>query len=216
MFTGLIEEIGCITAIKQANGNRLLTIKAAKVLQDLKIGDSISVNGVCLTVVERDDLAFKVEATAGTIAGSNLGQWTIGRRVNLERALKVGDRLGGHLVQGHIDGVGKVSRIQFRTGMNILKLEITEPVSKFIVSKGSVAIDGVSLTVAEKWRDGFSVMLIPHTLENTTLSELRPGMTVNIETDIFLRWLSEYFSEPKEESRISIEESGWFNIYRED
>ncbi|MBM3325618.1 MAG: riboflavin synthase [Calditrichaeota bacterium] len=219
MFTGLIEEVGQIATIETKLGNRLLTIKALRVLEDLKVGDSIAVNGICLTVVARDKAAFRVEAAVETLANSTLSEWNAGHRVNLERALKVGDRLGGHLVQGHIDSIANVNRIKYSQGSTLLNLDIPEAGRACVVRRGSIAVDGVSLTIADKSRRSFSVMIIPHTLENTTLGELRPGMRVNIETDIFLRWLAERMSSNDDDDndmKIHIEQAGWGAVHNED
>lgn len=193
----MIEEIGTVAERKVQRGNLLLRINASTVLENLKISDSITINGPCLTVTDFDSRSFQVEATAYTVKNSTLSSWNVGRRVNLERALKVGDRLGGHVVQGHVDGIGKISRIRFAEGFTTISVEAAPGLMSLMAPKGSVAIDGVSLTLAEKSSRGFQLMVIPYSLEHTTLGDLRPGDSVNIETDLFIRWLADRFPEGK-------------------
>ncbi len=164
-------------------------------LDDLKIGDSVACSGPCLTVtsVERD--RFTVEATGYTVTQSTLNDWNIGRKVNLERALRLGDRLGGHIVQGHVDAVGKVGRIQYGTGATHIFIEVSNQILQLMAPKGSVTVDGVSLTLAGKSARSFELMVIPHTLNSTTLGELHPGSRVNIETDLIIRWLADRFKD---------------------
>ena len=162
-------------------------------MEDLKLGDSIAVSGPCLTVTDIGRDSFQVEATAYTVDQSTLKTWNIGRKVNLERALRVGDRLGGHIVQGHVDGIGTVSRVSYRSGSTHIYFDVSVSLLRLMAPKGSVAIDGVSLTLAEKSVRGFMVMVIPFTLESTTLGDLKPGHQVNIETDLIIRWLADRF-----------------------
>lgn len=185
-------------------------------MSDLKVGDSIAINGVCLTVISISNDRFEVEATAGTLSVSNIGALIVGKRVNVERALRVSDRLGGHIVQGHIDGIGKVSKIRFGSGSTIIEVELPSNLRKYIVDKGSITIEGVSLTVSEKTVRGFRINIIPHTLENTTLKDLRPGDKVNIETDIIIRWLSERLETLVGSTPALSDPSVWGSIHRED
>ncbi len=174
--------------------NVVLTIKAHTVLDGLKLGDSVAVNGPCLTVAEILKDEFKVEATKHTVDSSAIVDWNVGRKLNLERALKVGDRLGGHIVQGHVDGIGSVSKVRYGAGSTDIYIETAANVINLIVPKGSITVDGVSLTVAEKYKRGFKIMVVPFTLEHTTLGDLKPGGKVNLETDLILRWLADRFS----------------------
>lgn len=159
----------------------------------MKPGDSVAVNGVCLTVKEFDRGGFRVEAVEETIANSTVRTWKVGRRLNLERALRVGDRLGGHIVQGHIDAVGKVARLRWGTGSAEIHIDAPLQVMKLLPLKGSVAVDGTSLTIAGKHTRGFKLTIVPFTLEHTNLGDLKPGDLVNLETDLIIRWLADRF-----------------------
>ncbi|MDP8228977.1 MAG: riboflavin synthase [Candidatus Electryoneaceae bacterium] len=191
----MIEEIGTIATKTVRSGNLLLTIKAKTGLEGLKLGDSIAVSGPCLTVTDVGRDSFQVEATTYTVDQSTLKTWNVGGKVNLERALRVSDRLVGHFVQGHVDGIGKVSRISYRGGSTHIYFDVSASILKLIAPKGSVAIDGISLTLAEKTVRGFMIMVIPFTLESTTLGDLKPGNQVNIETDLIIRWLADRFQD---------------------
>lgn len=175
MFTGLIEEMG-IYAGREGDRYR---IKASFVLEDAKIGDSISVNGCCLTVVELESDLWKAEVTPETLKRTNLGLLEPGEPVNLERALRVGDRLGGHMTQGHVDAVGEVL-----AGPPELRVKIPADLNRYCVEKGSIAVDGVSLTIFDVGRDSFAVAVIPHTAAVTTIGRRMPGDKVNIEVDL--------------------------------
>lgn len=190
-----MEEVGKVKRVERVSDNVRFGIEAAKVIEDLKRGDSISVNGVCLTVIEVEDKAFWVEATSHTLHNTTLNFLTSGGRVNLERALRWGDRLGGHLVQGHVEGKGRVSRVRYQSGSMEVTISIPPQLGRAILPKGSVAIEGVSLTVAEKTSRGFKVVIVPYTIENSTLGDLKPGQEVNIETDIISRYLAEKIAE---------------------
>ena len=174
-------------------GNLHLKISAAGVMEGLHPGDSVAVNGVCLTVTAVDADGFRAEASQHTVSRSTMGVWLVGRKVNLERALQVGGRLGGHIVQGHVDGRGRVSRIRYGEGSTEIQIDVSAELLKLMAPKGSVAVDGVSLTLADKSARGFRVMVIPYTLEHTNLKELKPGDAVNIETDLIIRWLADRF-----------------------
>ena len=191
----MIEEVGVLSASETRRGNINLKISAVKVLEDLEPGDSIAVNGPCLTVTETGNDWFRVEAAQHTVEMSTVGRWRIGKHLNLERALKVGDRLGGHIVQGHVDGIGKVTRLRYNTGSTDIHLGVPSALIKLLAPKGSVSIDGVSLTLTSKSASGLSVMVVPFTFDNTTLRELKSGDNVNIETDLIIRWLAERFPE---------------------
>lgn len=182
-------------------------------MNDLKKGDSIAVNGPCLTVIERGKDWFKVEASGLTVQNSTIGAWRSGRQLNLERALLLSDRLGGHLVQGHIDGIGEIERLRFASGWTELTVSIPAHLYNFIVTKGSIAVDGVSLTISEKFTAGFKLMVIPWTLEHTTLGDLKPGDKVNLETDIIIRWLNDRISNQSSiPSKEWIENLGGFHL----
>ncbi len=215
MFTGLIEEVGVIAARQMKGGNLQLSVKAGKVLEDLNLGDSVAINGLCLTVTNLVRDSFSVEASAHTVSSSTIGDWRIGRRVNLERALKVGDRLGGHIVQGHVHGIGRVAKIRYGEGSTDIYMEAPAPVIQLLAPKGSVAVDGVSLTLAEKSARSFKLMIIPYTYQHTCLKDLKPGDAVNIETDLIIRWLADRFKDGEVTSSDDILPGG-LDIHLED
>ncbi len=186
MFTGLIESVGRIERVQDRQSNRLLTVRAG-FASELTIGDSVAVNGVCLTVTGMNRTSFVVEAAATTLKATTVGRLRVGDRVNLERALALGDRLGGHLVQGHVDEVGRIRRVERHAGYRTIAVEIDRRNSGFIVRRGSVAVNGVSLTVADARPGEFCVNIIPHTWNSTNLSTVRPGVLVNIEYDLLVK-----------------------------
>lgn len=189
MFTGLIEEIGVAEAVNTLSGGRRFRIGAKRIMDDLKEDDSVSVNGACLTVTGVKKGSFEATAVEETLRRTTLRDLRPGNRLNLERALEAGSRLGGHWVQGHVDGVGRlVSRQKEGTGL-ILTVEVPVQLTPFVVEKGSIAIHGVSLTVTEIRKTRLKVAVIPHTLEKTVLNELFPGSAVNIETDLLGKYL---------------------------
>lgn len=192
MFTGLVEELGEVVNLKSAGDLRRLEISAPVVAPKLQVGDSVAVNGVCLTVVEPGTDRFTTEVMPETISRSNLGQLQPGEGVNLERALAVGSRLGGHLVNGHIDGMGTVASIRKGTHTWLLAIETQADITRYLVSKGSIAIDGVSLTIIEAAASRFTVGIIPHTLKSTTLGLRRPGDKVNLEIDIIAKYVEQF------------------------
>lgn len=189
MFTGLIEEIGTISLVAQSAESARLTIKASKVLEGTKIGDSISTNGVCLTVTSYVQEGFAVDVMAETMRRSNLHLLRPGGVVNLERALRVGDRLGGHMVSGHIDGMGVIKNYENEDNAVWITIEATPELLKYIIQQGSVAIDGVSLTVAYIDEAVFKVSIIPHTKEVTTLLRKKVGEIVNLECDMIGKYV---------------------------
>jgi riboflavin synthase len=189
MFTGLVEEIGKVQSIVKSAKSARITIKAIKVLEDVKLGDSISTNGVCLTVTEFDAKSFIVDVMAESMRRSNLNNLSPGDEVNLERALKVGDRLGGHIVSGHIDGVGTISKYQEEDNAVWITISASSELLKYIVQKGSIAIDGVSLTVAYVDDSVFKVSIIPHTKDVTTLLRKKAGEKVNLECDMVGKYI---------------------------
>lgn len=183
MFTGLVEEIGTVREIKRSNRSCLLTISCKKVLSDAHIGDSIAVNGTCLTICRMDDSSFQADLTPETMRRTSFSVVRPGSPVNLERALSVGARLGGHIVLGHVDTAGKIVSFTREDNAVNISFSLDRKWMRYIIEKGSVAVDGVSLTVAERRPDGFSVALIPHTGEETILLKKHPGDPVNIECD---------------------------------
>ena len=186
MFTGLIETVGRVERVVGRQGNRVLTIQSG-FSGELKLGESVAVNGCCLTVTSADKKSFDVEAVATTLDATTLGRLQTGDAVNLERALRAGDRMGGHFVQGHVDEVGKVRRIEQHSGHWTLAVETDRRTSRPLVEKGSVCVDGISLTVASLRPGEFAVNIIPHTWENTNLKQRRPGDKVNIEYDLLVK-----------------------------
>ncbi len=183
MFTGIIEETGTVTAIRKGAHSAVLTIQARKILTDIHLGDSIAVNGVCLTVTAYNQSGFSADVMHETLQRSALGQLHSGAGVNLERAMAASGRFGGHIVSGHIDGTGVIQNIRQDDNAIWYTISAAPSVLRYIVEKGSVAIDGISLTVAAVTEDSFSVSIIPHTAAQTTLSAQAKGNTVNLETD---------------------------------
>ena len=187
MFTGIVREIGIVEELERSDGGARLRVRA-ELAGELDEGDSVSVSGACLTVASVADGAFEADVANQTISVTTLGELQPGARVNLEPPLKAGDPLGGHLVQGHIDGTGEVRGVQGDGVARRLRLAAPRELGRFIVERGSVTVDGVSLTVAALADDGFEVSLIPETLERTTLGGLANGERVNLEVDIIARY----------------------------
>ena len=197
MFTGIVEELGELLTRRERADAAWFTISASLIASDARAGDSISVNGVCLTVVDVQDRQFSADVIGETLRRSSLGSARSGDRLNLERAAKLGDRLGGHLVQGHVDGTGTVvSRTAPQDGApwELIRIRIPTALAHYVVQKGSIAVDGVSLTVIEVGGDEFSVGLIPTTQQLTTLGLRRPGELVNIEVDIIAKYVERMMS----------------------
>jgi riboflavin synthase len=196
MFTGIVEELGTVRGVtRNATGLRV-EIDAQVVLEDAKVGDSIAVNGCCLTVVALDASGWAADAVGETLARTNLGALREGDPVNLERPLRIGDRLGGHLVQGHVDATGTVRERDPRADGSVhVRFGAPAEVLRYVVHKGSIAVDGVSLTVAALHDDGFTVAVIPHTLAATTLGVREPGDAVNLEADVIAKYV-ERLAEP--------------------
>lgn len=189
MFTGIIEEIGEVFQIQQGAKSLKIKIKASKVIEDVSVGDSIAVNGICLTVCEFNDNTFSADVMAETIRKSSMSGLKMGSRVNLERAMSANGRFGGHIVSGHIDGIGKIENIKPEDNAIWFTISTTNDLSKYIVKKGSIAIDGISLTVAEIKGDIFKVSIIPHTAKETILSIKKSGDVVNLECDIVGKYI---------------------------
>ncbi len=203
MFTGIIEEIGIVKDFKQISNGAEITISCSKVLNDTKIGDSIAINGVCQTVIEMSENSFMAEVSPETLNVTNFLSLKSGERVNLERALKLNERIGGHLVQGHVDSVAKLISAKKDTDFYIMKFEVADNAKRYIIKKGSITINGISLTVAEIEGNFITVAVIPHTYENTNLSELKTGDNVNIETDVFAKYIEKFLLNEKTSSVIT-------------
>lgn len=189
MFTGIITDVGRVRAVER-QGDTRFTVETAFAMETVPIGASIANNGVCLTVVEKGPGWFAVQASAETLSKTTLGGWAEGTRVNLERALKVGDELGGHIVSGHVDGVATVVDLRADGESKRFTFEVPAPLARYIASKGSVALDGVSLTVNEVDGARFGVNIIPHTQDATTFGTLKVGDRVNLEIDMLARYVA--------------------------
>ena len=192
MFTGIIEGLGNIVRFDKKTSNRSaakMKIKLGKIAKGLKIGDSVAINGVCLTAINISKDIAEFEMIGETIKKTNLGTLQSGNKVNIERSLKVGQRLEGHFVLGHVDGVGIISKIEKQPNQIKIWTKIPKELSKYIIKKGSVTVDGISLTVVDVLKDNFSVSIIPHTLKITNLSYKKTGDKVNIETDILGKYI---------------------------
>jgi riboflavin synthase len=195
MFTGLIEALGTVRRLHQAGAGHDLVVAVPAIAPELALGESIAINGVCLTVVERGADDFRVQVGPETLARTNLGSLTAGDVVNLERSLRLSDRLGGHLVLGHVDGTGAIARRDQQEQWDLVWFRCPPELAAQMVPKGSIAIDGVSLTLVDVSADGFSVALIPHTLKVTTLGHKQLGATVNLETDIVGKYIWKHLRE---------------------
>ncbi|MCU0723321.1 MAG: riboflavin synthase [Planctomycetes bacterium] len=183
MFTGIVEAVGTVAGLERGGEGARLTVDAGPLAAEMRRGESLCVSGACLTVTEAAGSILRFDASRETLERTTLGSFRPGRRVNLERALRADGRLGGHFVLGHVDAVGTAVSLDRRPGASTLRVETDPDLLLFVTSKGSVAVDGVSLTVAEVSRKGFSIALIPETLASTTLGGLKPGDAVNVEVD---------------------------------
>ncbi|MEW6614924.1 MAG: riboflavin synthase [Thermodesulfobacteriota bacterium] len=192
MFTGLIEGVGTIKKIGKKGGSMTLFIESNLDLTETKTGDSISVDGVCLTIVEVMSKEFRAEVSPETLQRTTLREIKEEQKVNLERAMRISDRLGGHLVLGHVDGIGKIREVSKDINSTRMKISASKDIMKYIIEKGSVAIDGISLTVNECTDDNFGVNIIPHTAGHTTLSDKKAGDSVNIENDIIGKYVERF------------------------
>ncbi|MGW6027361.1 riboflavin synthase [Streptomyces sp. NPDC055099] len=189
MFTGIVEELGEITAVENLDDASRFRVRGPVVTDGAKHGDSIAVNGVCLTVVEHEGDEFTADVMAETLNRSSLGALAAGSRVNLERPTAVGDRLGGHIVQGHVDGTGEIVERKPSENWEIVKISLPADLSRYVVEKGSITVDGVSLTVVDAGIDYFTISLIPTTLALTTLGIKQPGDPVNLEVDVIAKYV---------------------------
>jgi riboflavin synthase len=189
MFTGLVEHLGNVAQIEPVSPALRLVIQAGPLAADAQIGDSIAINGCCLTVVSREGELLSFDAGSETLSRTNLGKLAVGSPVNLERSLKVGDRLGGHFVSGHIDGTGRLVKRRNEGQWSSFTFRVPRQLTRHLASKGSIAVDGVSLTLVDVGIETFSVALIPHTLTVTTLGGLEIGSIVNLETDLLAKYV---------------------------
>ncbi|MCX4668688.1 riboflavin synthase [Streptomyces sp. NBC_01381] len=189
MFTGIVEELGEITAVEKLADASRFRLRGPVVTEGAKHGDSIAVNGVCLTVVEHEGDEFTADVMAETLDRSSLGALAVGSRVNLERPTAVGDRLGGHIVQGHVDGTGEIVERKPSENWEIVKVSLPAGLARYVVEKGSITVDGVSLTVVDAGPDYFTISLIPTTLALTTLGIKQPGDPVNLEVDVIAKYV---------------------------
>lgn len=209
MFTGIIEEIGVLKQTKIIAGGKRLYIATRKILQDTSIDDSIAVNGVCLTVVKMDPDSFWAEAVGATLEKTTLKNLSPGSKVNLERALTLSDRLGGHLMQGHINGMGQISALT-RLGENYsLRIKYPSELSKYIITEGSIAIDGISLTIAHLNEGEIDISVIPHTWHKTNLQDRKTGDWVNLETDVIAKYIERLLT-----TKINIKDGNALTVER--
>ncbi|MDD7208918.1 MAG: riboflavin synthase [Lachnospiraceae bacterium] len=210
MFTGIIEEVGEIRTIKKGANSAVITINAKTVLEDIHLGDSIALNGVCLTVVDIGRNSYSVDVMHETLRRTNLGELKSGSKVNLERAMAADGRFGGHIVAGHVDGTGKIRSMTKDDNAIWITVDTSKEILKYIISKGSITIDGISLTVADVDDKSFSVSIIPHTGMHTTLLMKKPGDTVNLENDMVGKYVEKLLrygevpAEEKEEKKSGI------------
>jgi len=198
LFTGLVEELGKVKTLESLKDSARLTIEADKVLIDAQVGDSIAVNGVCLTVTEMHQKYFSVDIMHETLAKTNLHELKNLSKVNLERALQLSTRLGGHMVSGHVDGIGTISSSDNIGIAKVYKISALPSVTSFLIPKGSISVDGISLTIVDVEKDYFTISLIPHTFAHTTLGFKTIGSTVNLETDIIGKYVAKFMNMGKE------------------
>lgn len=205
MFTGLVEEIGSLIQSREIGSGRRLKIHCSKILEDVAIDDSIAVSGACLTVVAVGDNFFEADAVAETIKRTNLKLLKAGDKVNLERALRPSDRLGGHFMQGHVDGTGQIVHFKHESNNTLLTVQISPELEKFVIPKGSITIDGISLTIAALEGTRVTLAIIPHTVQQTTLQYRRAGHIVNIEVDLIGKYIYKFFEKGHGTSKLSVD-----------
>ncbi|OGH02024.1 MAG: riboflavin synthase subunit alpha [Candidatus Lambdaproteobacteria bacterium RIFOXYD1_FULL_56_27] len=217
MFTGLIEEVGTLLSLRPIGPGQLeLKVGCGRINPGLKLGDSVAVDGVCLTVVSFDSRSVAFELSGETVQKSRFGGLKAGARLNLEQALRLGDRLGGHLVQGHVDGLGHLGGVKKEGEFYSLTFTYPAPISRYLIPKGSVAVNGISLTVASLESDRFTVAIIPHTYQETNLRELKPKDPVHLETDLIGRYVERllpFAQAPAKASSLNdafLKENGFF------
>ncbi|ULA65291.1 MAG: Riboflavin synthase [Nitrospira sp.] len=195
MFTGIVEEMGAVISVEKTLAGTRMTLLASAVMSDLKIGDSVSVNGICLTAVSRHESSFAVEVSPETLSVTTLGLLTAGTPVNLERAMKLSERIGGHLVAGHVDGVGTIRSRQQDGNAVVFTIEAPQDILKYCVVKGSITVDGISLTINDVTNHGFSIAIIPHTAKVTTLGLKQVNDSVNLESDLIGKYVERLLQE---------------------
>ena len=201
MFTGIVEEIGVVKGVQRNPQGAILTVTASYVLEDSEVGDSVAIDGVCLTMTRADSDNFTVDISAETLRRTTLGDRRPGDGVNLERSLRLSDRLGGHLVLGHVDDVGVISGWQDEGTSSLMRISASSEVMRYVVYKGSICIDGISLTIANLFEDEFEIVLIPHTKQATTIGEKQVGNPVNIEVDLLGRYVERLLTDQPENPR---------------
>jgi riboflavin synthase len=212
MFTGIIAAVGKVESVQPNGGDLRLKVDAGKLdLNDVKLGDSIAINGVCLTVVAINGTQLSFDVSRESLDRTSLGQVTSGTRVNLEKAMAVGDRLGGHIVSGHVDGLGKVIRMKPSARSVEFRFEVSSSLERYIAEKGSICIDGTSLTVNRIGPGWFEVNIIPHTMQETIISEYKTGTVVNLEVDLIARYLERLLPGQQQQgiSRDTLERHGF-------
>lgn len=209
MFTGIIEEVGTVSNIRKGIKSAMLDIRAKKILENIKVGDSVATNGVCLTVTHINEYGYTADVMNETLLRSSLGSLRVNEHVNLERAMSINGHFGGHIVTGHIDGTGRIISIKREDIATWYTITTSEQIMRYIVSKGSIAIDGISLTVAQAKKDAFSVAIIPHTAKATVLLEKKYGSIVNLENDIIGKYVEKQNYSSKEITREFLIENGY-------
>lgn len=214
MFSGIVETVGTVRYIRRRGTIVTLWIEAPDIAESLQLGDSIAVNGTCLTVTERDARGFGVELAPETLRRTTLGQTRAGSPVNLERSLEVGARIGGHFVQGHVDGTGTVRDLHPEGEATLITFSAPPQVMKYVVPKGFIAVDGVSLTIVERIKNGFSVSFIPYTLAHTIARHYRPGTEVNLEADILGKYVERFLEERFSSKEVTEEMLRHFGFIR--
>ncbi|MFO7948097.1 MAG: riboflavin synthase [Armatimonadota bacterium] len=206
MFTGLIQEIGTVTGVRETSTGRQITIDAPEMTTETEVGASIACSGICLTVERLSGTAFEVHAGSETLQRSTAGDWTPGTQINLEPALRVSDRLGGHIVQGHVDCVGTCEAVRPVGETTEYSFSLPDEFLPYIAEKGSIAIDGISLTIAGIEGEEIAVAIIPHTMDNTTLAQMEPQQRVNIEVDILAKYVRRMLNMQQEQQSSGVTE----------
>ena len=209
MFTGIVEEQGKISKITKNKMKVCVTVKADIITENLEVDDSVAINGICLTVVKKSKSDFSVEVVNETVTRTTLGKWLVGMTVNLERGIQLNGRLDGHMVQGHVDGTAELINIRHFDDNMVMTFKTNEKITHLMVEKGSVSIDGISLTIASVERGIFSIALIPYTIKNTTIGNLKISGIVNIETDIIGKYIAKFIDEKSELSKNILNKWGY-------
>lgn len=205
MFTGIIEDIGTITSLKSSGQAKRIEIQSQKIIQDLKVDDSVAINGICLTVVKINNSSFECESVEETLKKTTLKLLKAGQKVNLERALTLQSRIGGHLVQGHVDSIGKIDQIKFETLGKIFTISFPSEFRKYLIQVGSICIDGVSLTIANLHSNNFELSIIPHTYQTTIFQYYKVGDSVNLEFDLIGKYVENFINKADEfEEKLNI------------